>query len=51
MNRKGFPVAPMQPLPNVLKKRVYTKEEVAAQNSKKVNVRRQNEDRRKKDAS
>jgi hypothetical protein len=45
------PVAPQQPVPPALKKRVYTDEEVAARNKQKVELRRRNEDRRKEDAA
>ena len=51
MNRRNAPVAPMKPLPEPLKKKVYTKDEAALLKKKKVDVRRQNEDRRKNDAS
>ena len=43
--------AVVTPLPNILKKRLYTKEEVALIKKKGVDVRRANEDRRKDDAS
>lgn len=41
------PVAPQQPVPAVLKKRVYTQQEVAAIKRQQVETRRINEDRRK----
>ncbi len=43
--------APQPALPEVLKKRLYTNQEVAARNKQKVETRRQNEDRRKEDAA
>ena len=48
--RKAF-VAPQPPLPDTLKKRLYTKEEAALIKKKGVDARRANEDRRKDDAS
>ena len=45
--RKKAPVAPQQPVPAQLKKRLYTEQEVADRNRKKVETRRINEDRRK----
>lgn len=43
--QKAF-VAPQPLAPKPLKKRVYTKEEMALTNKQKVEVRRLNEDRR-----
>lgn len=45
--RKKAPVAPQQPVPALLKKRVYTEAEVAAIKRQQVETRRTNEDRRK----
>lgn len=41
------PVAPQQPVPALLKKRVYTEKEVAEMKRQKVETRRINEDRRR----
>lgn len=49
--RKKASTAVQPPLPAQLKKRLYTEQEVAARNKKKVETRRINEDRRKEDAS
>ncbi len=49
--RKKAPVAPQQPVPAQLKKRLYTEQEIADRNRKIVETRRINEDRRKDDAS
>lgn len=51
MIRKYLSIAAMPPIPQALKKRVYTQEEIAKQNRQKVDLRRANEDRRSKHAA
>jgi hypothetical protein len=41
------PAAVQQPIPAILKKRVYTEKEVADMKRQQVETRRENEDRRK----